>query len=222
MTPHAEIALSDPTLIAPIHAAKELFWRQGYDETSIEDVVGATGMNRYALYNAFGGKLELFLAVLESYFVERKNLFMTALSDPQGGPMAAIREVSEYCIAEMTERGAGCLMCDVAAEVGRYDKAVSERVLSYLEEVRSADEMALTQAQERGELNPSISPKEGAALLVANMLGVGTMARNGASRKELLALFNTCLRLLSCQSDAKDQQRGRRNHKHTTVKQVQN
>ncbi|NOX83674.1 MAG: helix-turn-helix transcriptional regulator [Alphaproteobacteria bacterium] len=222
MTPQAEIALSDPTLIAPINAAKELFWRQGYDETSIEDVVGATGMNRYALYNAFGGKLELFLAVLENYFVERKNLFLTALSDPQGGPMAAIREVSEYCIIEMTDRGAGCLMCDVAAEVGRYDKAVSERVLSYLEEIRSADEMALTQAEACGELNPAISPKEGAALLIANMLGVGALARNGAGRRELLTLFNSCLRLLGRQGDAQGLQRKRRNPQARTVKQVSN
>ncbi len=222
MTQLTEVALNAPTLIAPINAAKELFWRQGYDETSIEDVVCATGMNRYALYNAFGGKLELFLAVLESYFVERKNLFMTALSDPQGGPMAAIREVSEYCITEMTDRGAGCLMCDVAAEVGRYDKAVSKRVLSYLEEIRRADEMALTQAEARGELNTAISPKEGAALLIANMLGVGAMARNGAGRKELMTLFNTCLRLLSRQNGAQNQLRSSRNHKPTTVKQAQN
>ncbi len=222
MTFHTDIALSEPTLIAPINAAKELFWRQGYDETSIEDVVCATGMNRYALYNTFGGKLELFLAVLESYFVERKNLFMTALSDPQSGPMEAIREVSEYCITEMTDRGAGCLMCDVAAEVGRYDKAVSERVLSYLEEIRSADEMALTQAEGRGELNPAISPKEGAALLIANMLGVGAMARNGAGREELLALFNTCLRLLSLESSTLNLHTRRRNQKATTVIQASN
>ncbi len=222
MTPQADIALREPTLIVPINAAKELFWRQGYDETSIEDVVCATGLNRYALYNAFGGKLELFLAVLESYFSERKNLFLTALSDPQGGPMAAIREVSEYCITEMTDRGAGCLMCDVAAEVGRYDKAVSKRVLSYLEEIRNADEMALMQAKERGELNPSITPKEGAALLIANMLGVGAMARNGAGKDELLTLFNTCLRLLRRESGAHNQRSMRRNQKATTVKQVSN
>ncbi len=222
MTSHAEILLSEPTLIAPVNAAKELFWRKGYDETSIEDVVCATGMNRYALYNAFGGKLELFLAVLESYFIERKNLFLTALSDPQGGPIAAIREVSEYCITEMTDRGAGCLMCDVAAEVGRYDKAVSERVLSYLEEIRSADEMALAQAEKCGDLNSAISPKEGAALLIANMLGVGAMARNGAGRQELLTVFNSCLRLLSRQSGAQNLEHRRRNPKTTTVKQVQN
>jgi|GEM_PF-718810 len=213
MTPHSDISLGDS-----VAAAKELFWRQGYDETSIEDVVCTTGLNRYALYNAFGGKLELFLAVLESYFIERKKLFLSALSDPQGGPMVAIREVSEYCITEMTDRGAGCLMCDVAAEVGRCDKAVSERVLSYLEEIRGADEMALTQAEECGELNPAITPKEGAALLIANMLGVGALARNGAGREELQALLNTCLRLLSNQNGAQDSVSKRRNTKTTIVK----
>ncbi len=218
MTLHTDIAQSAPTLTAPIQAAKELFWRQGYDETSIEDVVCATGMNRYALYNTFGGKLELFMTVLESYFVERKNLFLTALSDPQSGPMAAIREVSEYCITEMTDRCAGCLMCDVAAEVGRYDKAVSERVQNYLEEIRRANERALTQAEERGELNPAVSPKEGASLLIANMLGVGALARNGASRTQLLTLLNSCLRLLSGESATQNPQSKRQNPIATTVK----
>ncbi len=192
MTPSIDTALNDS-----VKAAKELFWRQGYDETSIEDIVGATGFNRYAIYNAFGGKLELFLTILENYYIERKNLFLTVLSDPKNGPIDAIREVSEYCITEMTDRHAGCLMCNVALEVGRYDEVVSERVGNYLEQIQSAKEMALTQAAQRGELNPAITPQEGAALLMANMLGGGALARSGATCEELLNLLNTCLSLLS-------------------------
>ncbi len=181
---------------SPVAIATDLFWRQGYDETSVEDVVCATGLNRYALYNNFGGKLELFLAVLEAYYLKRKNLFMTVLGDPNRTPTDAIREVSEFCITEMTDRGAGCLMCNVALEVGRYDNIVSERVSTYLNEIQQAKEMALIVAADRDELNPAITPKEGAALLLSNMLGVGALARNGASRDDLLAIFNTCISLI--------------------------
>ncbi|GJL94280.1 MAG: TetR family transcriptional regulator [Hyphococcus sp.] len=180
-----------------VAAAKEVFWVHGFDDASIEELVQATGLNRYALYNTFGGKLELFLAVLEDYYTERKSLFMTTLGDPAHGPMDAIRHVSEFCITEMAERGAGCLMCNVAQEVGQHEEIVSERVKTYLDEIQSAKEMALTQAEERGELNPAITPGEGAALLMSNMLGVGVMARNGASRRQLLNVFNTCMAALS-------------------------
>ena len=184
--PRPEIDLSPA-----ISAAKEVFWRQGYEDASIEEVVQATGLNRYALYNAFGGKLEIFLATLEAYQNERKELFLRVLSDPERSPMDAIQEVSEFCIGQMADRNAGCLICNIALEVGHQNEIIAERVNTYLEEIRGAEEMALTQAAERGELNPAVSPKDGAALLVANMLGVGALARNGASRGEMLSVFNT-------------------------------
>ena len=188
----AELELS-----SAISAAKEVFWRQGYDEASIEEVVQATGLNRYALYNSFGGKLEIFLAALESYHEERKQLFMSVLGDPERSPMDAIREVSEFCMSQMAERGTGCLMSNIALEVSHHDEIIAERVNTYLEEIRSAKEMALTQAEERGELNPAITPSEGAALLVSNMLGMGALARNGAGRDDMLKTFNAGMAALS-------------------------
>jgi len=201
-----------------IAAAEELFWRQGYDETSIEDVVQATGLNRYALYNAFGGKRELFLKVLQAYQNERKTLFLSALSDPKRGPFDAIREVSEYCIGQMVERAAGCLMCDVALDVSRRDEIIAEEVRGYLNEIRCAQEMALKQAKERGELHGNISPKEGAALLVSNMLGASALARNGASRREIINVLNTCMKALSNSEDA-SKRRSARNENVTILKQ---
>ncbi len=187
----------DIDLSPAISAAKEVFWRRGYEDTSIEEVVQATGLNRYALYNAFGGKLEIFLAALEAYHNERKQLFLDVLGDPERSPMDAIQEVSEFCISQMADRNAGCLMCNIALEISHHDDIIAVRVNSYLEEIRSAKEMALMQASERGELNPAITPRDGASLLVANMLGMGALARNGASRIEMLNIFNTGMAVLS-------------------------
>lgn len=205
MTPKSDIQIRDT-----ITAAKELFWVSGFEDTSVEALVQATGLNRYAIYNEFGGKLDLFLAALEAYYTERKTLFMTVLGDPDRGPMDAIREVTEFCIVEMAERSAGCLMSNIALEVGQHDEIVSERVASYLSEIQGAKEMALAQAKERGELNPAVTPKDGAALLMSNMLGLGVMARNGANRREMLRVFNTCMTVLSCPEKFSNTKRKRR------------
>lgn len=183
----------DTGLVGAIEAAKELFWVRGYDETSIDDLVEATGMNRYALYGHFGGKRELFLAALENYFDERRVVFFSVLSDPTGGPMDAIRQVAEYSIEKMTERGAGCMVLNVAVELGRQHPEIAECADKYLNEMRAAMERALVLARDHGELNPAIDPKVGAALLIAVMMGGGAMARNGASRDELVALFEANL-----------------------------
>ena len=190
-------SIDEATIDEAVLSARELFWRRGYDDTSIEDIVTATGLNRYAIYNAFGGKLELFLAALDNYHAARETQFLSILGDPSKRPIDAIRGVVETCISDMAKRKAGCLMCSVALEVGRHDSMVMKHVNEYLGKVRTAYEMALTQAEQRGELNPIVAPGEAAALLISNMLGASTMAHNGANQNELLSVFDSLIALLS-------------------------
>lgn len=188
-----------PDINVALDAAKEVFWRRGYDDASIEDVVKATGFNRYAIYNAYGGKLELFLAVLDAYYNERRNAFLDNLNNAQTAPLDAVRAVFEHSIAEMVARGAGCLICNVASEVGRHEAVVSERIGNYLQEITFAYAAALHMAQERGELNPAITPEEGARLLITLKLGLGVRAKNGSTQKEMQNIVTTVLAVIQGQ-----------------------
>ena len=47
--------------------ATALFWERGFSNTSVDDIVQATGVNRSSLYTAFADKNALFLASLEHY-----------------------------------------------------------------------------------------------------------------------------------------------------------
>ena len=181
---------SDQTAIA---AAKEVFWRQGFGNTGVEDLVKVTGFNRYKLYNAFGDKLGIFLAVLDQYYMERRQIFMDGLEDPEVAPLDAIRRVFEFAINEMADREMGCLICNVAAEVGKAEPVISERIGMYLTEIRMAYTRALSRAQELGQLNPAITPEQGAEMLVAIKLGSGTRAKHGATREELHFTFNAAM-----------------------------
>ena len=180
-----------------IIAIKELFWRRGYGAASIEDVVQATGFNRYALYTAFGGKRELFLAALDSYYQERKSVFLSALDDPAVAPLDAIRRVFEFAITEMAERSAGCLMCNVATEFGKRDPLISDRIESYLDEIRNAYIVALSRAQAAGDLNASLRPEDAADMLIAVKLGLGVHAKNQASAEKMLAILDAAIRAVS-------------------------
>ena len=170
----------------PIEAAKEVFWQKGFDETSVADLVIATGMNRYALYNAFGGKLEIFLEALEAYYMERRSVFLTNLEKPERPPIEAIRSVFEFAISEMAERGTGCLMCNVASGVESDGNIITKKISAYLAEIREAYCSALLRAEERGELNTAISAEQGADLFITLMVGVGAQAKNGADFDSLM------------------------------------
>ena len=180
-----------------ISTLKELFWRNGYAKTSIQDVVQATGHNRYALYNHFGGKRELFLAALDAYYNERKTVFFENLNKPSSAPLDAIRTVFEFAITEMADRGSGCLLCNVANDTAPMDSLVADRISGYLSEMDSALQGALTTAQTRGELNNNITPEDGAAVLVTLTLGLGVQAKRKASIHNMIATFESTMRAIS-------------------------
>src|SRR5260370_235185 len=52
---------------AALLAARDVFWEQGYERTSIADLEERTGLNRSSLYQEFGSKQKLFEACLECY-----------------------------------------------------------------------------------------------------------------------------------------------------------
>ncbi len=72
----ARIKTFDPALV--IDRAMQLFWRQGYEATSVQELVDALGIGRGSLYDTFGDKHTLFLASLDHY----SEMVFTALMPP--------------------------------------------------------------------------------------------------------------------------------------------
>ena len=67
---------SDATIKALVEAARELFARDGYEATLLDEVARSAGVTKGALYHHFGGKRELFRAVFEAE--ERRLMRITA------------------------------------------------------------------------------------------------------------------------------------------------
>ena len=61
-------------------AAENVFWRKGYDDTSLDDLATAMGMNRPSIYRAFGDKEALYLAVLNKYCGKMEAAFDQTMS----------------------------------------------------------------------------------------------------------------------------------------------
>ncbi|MGE0408028.1 MAG: TetR/AcrR family transcriptional regulator [Amphiplicatus sp.] len=185
-----------PEIASAVAAACELFWENGYEATSIEDVVQATGVNRYALYKAFGGKRELFLAAIDAYFEQGRAIVMAAFAEPGLSPVQAIRRVFAWGTGEMARRKSGCLICNLALEHSRGDPVIHERMESYLAQMRSGYAGALEKTRAQGRLNPNITPEEGADILMTLKLGLGERARAGAAFEEMMASVDAVLALL--------------------------
>jgi TetR/AcrR family transcriptional repressor of nem operon len=137
-----------------LHRATTLFWRQGYEATSVEDLVQATGANRAGLYGAFTGKRGLFLRALDHY---RDGFVGRALAgvEETGASISAILAYFDALIDLDVQRGLpgpGCLMANSMTEVAPHDEEVQASVRAHFDRVRGGFTRALTNAQSAGEL----------------------------------------------------------------------
>src|SRR5882724_3596770 len=97
-------------LDAALQKALELFWRQGYEGTSMSDLTTAMGINRPSLYAAFGNKEQLFAKAVERYNSGRTCFMAKALGEPKARAVAEqlLRGVVDMLSDPKTP--AGCLM----------------------------------------------------------------------------------------------------------------
>jgi len=166
--------------------AMKVFWERGYFNTSIDDLVAATGVSRYGLYDIYENKRGLFLAALDHY---HETIFR-ALLEPVEKPGASVGEIRQYFgvllfYAGKSEGNIGCLMCNSASEVAPFDAAVAERVKRFRDIAGKAFRQALTTARARGEIGERIDIARQADFLAAALQTVWVLARSSAGRKAI-------------------------------------
>lgn len=180
-----------------VEKATSLFWTKGYVETSVEDIVRATGLNRYALYNSFGGKREMLLEALARFHGQRMKSVQGLFEDPSMLPWQAMRHMFVALIEEVLNSGNGCLMCNTVSEIAPKDEAVARVCNVYSAEFVDLIGAKLRHAQADGALRPDLDPEEVARLLLIFKIGLATLAKAGAPRGILLNAVDSQVAALS-------------------------
>ena len=178
---------------AALDRAMDLFWRNGFEASSLSALLDAMAISRQSLYNTFGNKRELFLAVLDRY-AQMKALQRMTLQQPGAG-LAEVQFYFERLIARMEaqpEYGA-CLMTVAAVELGLQDWAVKERIERHDKQLTEALEGALRVAS----TDQSWEYRKQAKKLLALSKGLGVLARSGVDSPTLLELVASEMALLS-------------------------
>ena len=168
-----------------IEKATTLFWRAGFDGVSIDDVVKVTGVNRYAIYQTFGGKKGLFTAALDAYCAQGKQLTLELLKAPGLPAFEAIRQSIAAKMANEDMFAAGCLMTTTAVEVASKDPDIAEQLFQHIGTMKGIMEAALSRAQAEGDLAPDANISAISEIVFNLFVGVGVQARLGVPREQL-------------------------------------
>lgn len=178
---------------AALEAALCIFWRKGFEGTSYSDLTSAIGVERPALYAAFGNKEALFRQALTRYS-ERYMDFV-----PEALKKSTSREVAEcilYRTADLNTRfpeHLGCLNVNGALAVSDGSESVRQALI----DVRATGERQLRERFERakveGDLPELAKPDELAAFIMAVAHGMAVQAKAGFSREKLESIADLAI-----------------------------
>lgn len=157
--------------------AMDVFWRTGFNATSISDLVTATNLKPGSLYSAFQSKRGLFIEVIDTYATRRVHAAQQIIAN-SSDPLTAIYDFFERLKTDVCKDdiGRGCLMVNTMLELATEDDEIRERVTSYLLEIELEFANALHKAKSMGIIQKSADPEQIARFLMTNIWGLRVLS----------------------------------------------
>ena len=176
--------------------ATDVFWRQGYDGTSITDLTDSMGINAPSLYAAFGNKRQVFDKVMDRYMQTRLVRRAQALS--LDDPVEASRRYLQGVVldATMPDHPKGCLMVGGALVCSDANRDVADQLAGLRSDVRKDLQGLFARAIKAGRLPANADPVALGAYVTAVAQGISIDASDGASRQSLMKIVEVALSAL--------------------------
>ena len=161
-----------------LDAAMQLFWEQGFQRTSMQDLIKTMGINPGSIYGTFGNKRELFIGALRFYQLRLNSWFSELAS--ANSPRQAILTVFQTILKEKQENPgqcSGCLLVNTALEVAPHDTEISKLITEGFNSLNDFYRKQVLKGQSGGEINPALDVGVVVDSLVAMTLGLRVTMR---------------------------------------------
>jgi len=172
--------------------ALDVFWRNGYEGTSISELTQAMGISPPSLYAAFGNKEKLFHSALDRYAEVRKQVWAELMKEPTARAMmeCLFDRVIEFYVDETNPN---CCML-VKLSTAERDKVLAEHLCAKRAEAEAMLVERFTTAKTDGELPNDIEPGDLAGYFMTVLDGLSVRASAGAKRDELHKVASLAMR----------------------------
>jgi len=176
--------------------ARDVFWRKGFQGTSLDDITAATGLAKPSLYAAFGDKNALFLKVLDRYHERIIANAERVLNDGPSARDAIERWLTGFVPFCSGVRGSrGCLSINTAADGASDQKEVRKRVTRFN---RKLEQLLRSRLRaDRAQFSGGFDPDCAAHTIMAIYLGLMIMAKDAPDAARVRATLNQAMKLLA-------------------------
>ncbi len=175
-----------------------VFWKKGYEATSISDLTEATGLQRGSLYNAFAGKQELFFKSLLKYDTEQRLETLRQLEAIED-PLVAFSTLFDALVQQAlddTEKK-GCLLVNTALNLSHHDESVKAFVTKGMEEFALFFKRLIEKGQKNGQIPKTVRPQPTSRALLALVVGIRVLGRGTLEKAALKQIAQQARVLIS-------------------------
>jgi AcrR family transcriptional regulator len=174
--------------------AMRLFWRHGYEGTSIARLTAAMGINAPSLYATFGSKEQLYRDALRLYLGSIGRIGVSTLDQSPSARQAVAGMLKEAAIAfTRPDYPPGCMVGIGALRCADENKIAVQETAALRRMAQQAIERRIVQAVSDGELPPEVNATDLAAFYAAVVEGLSVQAQDGASAEQLHRIGDTAM-----------------------------
>ncbi len=175
----------------------EVFHDKGFNATSMQDIVDATGLNRSSIYNSFENKHNLFLECLKNYKSKCNTILSEKLNQTKNA-LESIGLIFDIYIAEMSkeEQDKGCLLVNCASEMANHDISITNFLQKNQNDMLSLLEGLVKKGQENNLINTKRDATNYALYLYSNMQGFRMTGILISDTSKLESIKNTIIQTL--------------------------
>lgn len=180
-----------------LEKAMELFWKQGFHATSVQDLVHHLGINRASLYDTYGDKRRLFLMAFQRYMAKNRS-FIQEFFDSQENVRQGLRTLFSRVIeqAKSEQEDKGCFVVNTTTELLPGDKELKALIKANNQQFKQLFEHFLAKGVAAGQIAPSKDLKSIALLLYTLQSGIRVLSKVELNEEEILRAVDAAIALL--------------------------
>lgn len=179
-----------------LQKAMELFWQQGYEKTSMSDLVEHMGIHRKSIYDTFGDKHSLYLKVIERYGEFSTAKFMSETLRAKSS-YQAIQYIFDYIIEGNEDKHYGCLFVNATTELGPWDHDVLKKTENAFNHAENFIAELIKTGQEDGEFTKEYDNELLGEVLHNILLGLRVLVKTSTSKEKMHKIANFFLDLIT-------------------------
>jgi len=182
-----------------LDAVMETFWSNGYEGTSAQNLVDATGLGRGSLYAAYANKDGLFEQALLRYQTRARGHVDQLRM--KGSPLDRLRDLMQTIVDGDIEASdkRGCLATNTAIEIAGRDPRVADLVRQNFNILTRGIEETIRRGQDAGEIRSSLDAESSALFVFNAVQGLRVLSKTtpAKDRAKLVAIIDQTLAILN-------------------------